>query len=132
MCELSAPASIVMQKAGLQLFAGAAGHLQFVGVDVLTHSFHLLACSDAAAQDCKALQKENVSPDQLASRLRTLQIAPGTAVKPPHQLQPRHAQSLPPKPKQRPLPTPLTVNKAKAPADFKRRREAMAYDLFRQ
>lgn len=34
MCELLAPASTVVQKAGLHLFAGAAGHLQFAGVNV--------------------------------------------------------------------------------------------------
>ena len=40
MCELLALASIVFQQAGLHLFAGAAGHLLFVGINVLPHSFH--------------------------------------------------------------------------------------------
>ncbi|KAL0047352.1 hypothetical protein WJX82_001193 [Trebouxia sp. C0006] len=91
----------------------------------------------AVAEGTSAARKENVSPDQLASRLHTLQIAPNTAVKPSRQpsqvLLPRQPQSLPPKPKQRSLVSaPLTVTQAKSSAAFNRQREALAYELFRE
>ncbi|DBA72109.1 TPA: hypothetical protein ACH3X2_010833 [Trebouxia sp. C0005] len=91
----------------------------------------------AVAEGTGAAHKENVSPDQLASRLHTLQIAPNTAAKPSRQprqvLLPRQPQSLPPKPSQRSLVSaPLTVTQAKSSAAFRRQREALAYELFRE
>ena len=103
------------------------------------HTFLLAICSIDSDEEPSTSHDENLSPNQLATRLQSLHIRPShTAVKPTQPPnrgppRPRIPQSLPPKAKHTLLPSPsLSVGKTQSLASFKREREGLAYQLFHE
>ncbi|KAL3138892.1 hypothetical protein ABBQ32_005715 [Trebouxia sp. C0010 RCD-2024] len=100
------------------------------------HSY--LLCSSDSDEELSTAHKENLSPNQLALRLHSLHIRPThTCVKPPKPPstahRPRVPQSLPPKAKHAVLvPSSPAPSKALPLATFKKQREGLAYEMFRE